>query len=126
MSQVMSSTSSIRDFYDGKVIFMTGVTGFVGKFLLEKLLRCCNPEKIYVLIRSKRGESSTERLEKFLKTPIFGFKLDPSRLTKVIAVNGNIADARVILDPIHLKVVLEEVTIVIHAAANIRFSDPFK
>lgn len=38
---------SIADFYAGKSVFITGVTGFVGKviiafFLLIKTLSCCN------------------------------------------------------------------------------------
>ena len=121
-----NNNNSIRDFYDGKVIFITGVTGFIGKFLLEKLLRSCNPSKIYVLIRAKRGESSTQRLEKFLKQEVFTFKLEEKKLSKVIAVSGDVEDSRVIIDPIHASVVMEEATIVIHSAANIKFSDPFE
>lgn len=32
-------TSPMRDFYFGKVIFLTGGTGFLGQLYVEKLLR---------------------------------------------------------------------------------------
>lgn len=53
----------INEFYKGRNIFITGVTGFMGKALLEKLLRSCpGIEKIYVLIRPKKGKQLQERL----------------------------------------------------------------
>ena len=46
---------AISQFYAGKSIFITGVTGFCGKVLLHKLLDSCPElENIYVLIRPKR------------------------------------------------------------------------
>ena len=48
---------AISQFYAGKSIFITGVTGFCGKVLLHKLLDSCPElETIYVLIRPKRNE----------------------------------------------------------------------
>lgn len=45
----------ISDFYEGKNILVFGGTGFIGKVLLEKLLRDCGKlNKIYVVIRSKK------------------------------------------------------------------------
>lgn len=33
--------SPIRDFYRGKVVFLTGATGVLGELFVEKLLRLC-------------------------------------------------------------------------------------
>lgn len=47
---------SIAEFYGGKNILITGATGFMGKVLVEKLLRDCGDVKcIYILVRMKRG-----------------------------------------------------------------------
>lgn len=47
---------SIAQFYSEKSIFITGATGFMGKVLVEKLLRDCKQVKlIYILVRMKRG-----------------------------------------------------------------------
>lgn len=56
--------SPIQEFYRGAVIFLTGGTGFMGKVLIEKLLRACPHIKhIYLLIRSKKGKNVEQRLE---------------------------------------------------------------
>lgn len=49
---------------------ITGGNGFVGKVLIEKLLRCFDVEKIYLLIRSKNDEDVEKRMENFLNEPV--------------------------------------------------------
>lgn len=64
-------TPSIPQFYQERHILITGVTGFMGKVLLSKLLRCCpGVGKIYVLIRSSRGKNATTRLKEMLTLPV--------------------------------------------------------
>ena len=64
LNEVSHSESKISKFYENKSIFVTGATGFVGKVLIEKLFRSCyNLNKIYVLVRSKKGKQPSERLE---------------------------------------------------------------
>lgn len=62
----------MREFFNDKVILMTGVTGFVGKVLIEKLLReVPRIGKIYLLIRHKPKFSLQDRMMK----EIFGSEL---------------------------------------------------
>ena len=43
---------NIKDYYKGKNVLLTGCTGFLGKVILEKMLRSCsNVNKIFLLIR---------------------------------------------------------------------------
>lgn len=59
------------DFYKGRTIFVTGSTGFMGKVLMEKMLRCLpSIERVYVLSRAKRGLSPEERLKKMFQLPV--------------------------------------------------------
>lgn len=59
--------SQVSDYYKDKSIFVTGATGFLGKVLIEKLLRSCGDLKsIYVLIRVKKGKTARQRLEEVL------------------------------------------------------------
>lgn len=67
----ISSHISVSEFYNGKTVFITGGTGFMGKVLLEKLLRSCpGVNKIYLLIRPKKGQDSHERLKMLLCSPV--------------------------------------------------------
>lgn len=62
---------SVGEFYNGKTVFITGGTGFMGKVLLEKLLRSCHGVvKIYLLIRPKKGQNAHERLQQLLWSPV--------------------------------------------------------
>jgi len=63
--------TSIVDFYAGRTVLVTGATGFMGKVLLEKLLRSCPTiTKIYVLIRPKKGFSVEVRLTQLLESKV--------------------------------------------------------
>ena len=53
----------LTSFYEGKSVLLTGSTGFLGKVILEKLLRSfSNVNKIYITIRAS-GSSEQARLD---------------------------------------------------------------
>lgn len=63
--------SPIQQFYNGQNIFITGGTGFMGKLLIEKLLReCPGIGSIYLLVRSKKGKDVHQRTEDIFDDPV--------------------------------------------------------
>lgn len=67
----MTQPSEIAEFYKNKTILITGGTSFLGKVLLEKILRSC-PEvrKIYLLVRNKKGNSPQQRIDSLLNSSV--------------------------------------------------------
>ena len=59
----LSESESIKKFYDGAEMFITGGSGFIGKTLIEKLLRSCpGIRTIYVLMRPKKNKTLEDRI----------------------------------------------------------------
>jgi len=62
---------SIGRFYAGRSLFITGGSGFIGKQVIEKLLRSCSDiDRIYVLMRAKKEQSPQQRLQKMLSSAV--------------------------------------------------------
>jgi len=63
--------ATIPEYYRDKIIFITGATGFIGKVLVEKLLRSCpEVQALYCLTRPKQGEAAADRLNRMLSEPV--------------------------------------------------------
>ncbi|XP_026110595.1 putative fatty acyl-CoA reductase CG5065, partial [Carassius auratus] len=63
--------ASISKWYAGKNVLITGATGFMGKVLMEKLLRSCPDVKaLYILVRPKAGQSMSERVRDMMKCKV--------------------------------------------------------
>lgn len=60
----------VSNFYNDSVVFITGGTGFIGKVLVEKLLRVFNIKRIYLLVRVKNNMTVDERLEQFFQESV--------------------------------------------------------
>ncbi|CAG9861091.1 unnamed protein product [Phyllotreta striolata] len=120
---------SIPKFFENKSVLITGGTGFIGRLLLEKLLRSCQKiDKIYVVIRPKKGKSVQERIQENINIPIFD-KLreeQPEQLNKIIPLAGDTEKLGLGLSEEDRKTVIENVSIVFHNAASVRFDDHLK
>ena len=69
----------VKEFYTGKDIFITGGSGFIGKVLVEKILRS-HPEagKVYLLLRGRKGLSPQQRIQAMLELPVSHPSLFPT------------------------------------------------
>ncbi|XP_021941837.1 putative fatty acyl-CoA reductase CG5065 [Zootermopsis nevadensis] len=63
--------ATIQEFYRGASVLITGETGFMGKVLVEKLLRSCpHLSSVYLLVRSKKGKDAESRLDDLFNDPV--------------------------------------------------------
>ncbi|KAL4711226.1 hypothetical protein ACJJTC_019067 [Scirpophaga incertulas] len=115
---------SVSEYYAGKTIFLTGATGFMGKVLVEKILRSCpDVKRLYMLMRSKKGQSSKERLNTFTNCPVFDAlkKNSPDQIKKLHVIPGDILVHELGITIEDKETLQREVQVVFHCAACVRF-----
>ncbi|KAI5945318.1 Fatty acyl-CoA reductase 1 [Manis javanica] len=117
---------SIPEYYEGKNVLLTGVTGFLGKVLLEKLLRSCpKVNSVYVLVRQKAGQTPQERVEEVISGKLFDRLRDenPDFREKVIAINSELTQPKLALSEEDKEVIIDSINIIFHCAATVRFNE---
>ncbi|KAJ7416794.1 Fatty acyl-CoA reductase 1 [Willisornis vidua] len=120
---------SIPEYYEGKNVLLTGATGFMGKVLLEKLLRSCPKVKaVYVLVRNKAGQTPEARIDEITSCKLFDRLRDeqPDFKAKIIVVMSELTQPELDLsEPIKEKLI-DCINIVFHCAATIRFNETLR
>ncbi|XP_013175716.1 PREDICTED: fatty acyl-CoA reductase 1-like [Papilio xuthus] len=125
---VHRDNSAIQRFYGGRVIFITGGSGFMGKLLIEKLFRTCEIKKMYVMVRPKKESMPCQRIVKIFEDPVFDGlkKMQPNFVDKIEAIEGDIAETRLGINDNNWNRLIEEVNVIFHMAAVVRFDAPLK
>ncbi|XP_011315369.1 putative fatty acyl-CoA reductase CG5065 [Fopius arisanus] len=116
----------IQEFYTGSSIFITGGTGFLGKLIIEKLLRSCpNISVIYLLVRPKKGKDTHERTEALFDDVVFERlkKEHPKFRHKIVAIEGDCALPNLGISESDKQILLREISIVFHVAATLSFDE---
>ncbi|VVD02982.1 unnamed protein product [Leptidea sinapis] len=118
--------TDIQQFYKDQCVFVTGGTGFLGKVLIEKLLRACGDlDTIYVLVRPKRGVPPHERLQSMLDDFLFhrANKENPKGIYKVVPIIGDMQKPGLGLSKEDRKLLTSRVSIIINSAATVKFDE---
>ncbi|KAJ8672918.1 hypothetical protein QAD02_004179 [Eretmocerus hayati] len=125
----MPQSSEIQKFFANKCVLLTGATGFMGKCFVEKILReCPDLKKLYVLVRQKNGQSPEELIKKYFKSVIFD-KLrntNPNFAKNLVVVKGDLLENRLGLSEKDRKILTDEVDIIVHNGANVKFVEEIK
>ncbi|XP_023216456.1 putative fatty acyl-CoA reductase CG5065 [Centruroides sculpturatus] len=123
MIDIDKNIGDVRDFYNGKSVFVTGGTGFVGKVLLEKLLRSCDLKNIYVLIRNKHGVDPNSRLRKVFDNKLYDRlkKEKPNFFDKVICIPGDFNSENIGINSDDYCMLRNNVSVIFHIGATVRF-----
>jgi alcohol-forming fatty acyl-CoA reductase len=121
---VETGAGSIREALRGKRILVTGVTGFLGQALLERLLFDVPEVRPVVLIRARGSQTSRARLEELVGRPCF------NRLREREGADGvrRILEERVEVLEGDVEGELPELPadldVVFHCAASVQFDPP--
>lgn len=97
---------------------------------MEKLLfECPDIEKIFILLRAKRGQQPKQRLEEFIKCEYF---VNCNRVSsetlrsKLEAIDGDITKPELGMSREDRHKLIHNVSVVFHSAASVKFDDPLK
>ncbi len=102
-------------------IFITGVTGFVGAFLLKELLHKTSA-RIHCLVRAKNAEEGEERIRKGLEF----YKIwDPQLASRIVPVPGDLAVKNLGIDAAKHLQLQKEIDIIYHNGALVHHILPF-
>ncbi|NXD11342.1 FACR1 reductase, partial [Nothocercus nigrocapillus] len=121
--------SSVSAYYNGKTVLITGATGFMGKVLVEKLLRSSPEVKaVYILVRPKAGQSMQERVANMLKCKVFDRVREdcPNFHEKIKPINAELTQPKLAISAEDEEELLTRINIVFHCAATVRFDEPLK
>ena len=122
---------SVAGALDGRLIFVTGATGFLGTALVERLLRSVPGCRIAVLIRPTRRSSAADRAKReIVRNDCFdrlrgelGAEFEAVVSQRLQAVAGDVSSEGLGLDE-EGRSVLASADIVVHSAAAVAFDAP--
>lgn len=126
----------VREFYKDKTIFITGSSGYLTKFIIEKLLHSCEVKTIYLLLSdattvhdangnivdSKYNEQASA---KYRRKMLFNLRLTPDDRSKLVGVIGSITMDNLALDDDCLKKIIEETEVIFHCEETTSFTESF-
>ncbi|XP_011501134.1 PREDICTED: fatty acyl-CoA reductase 1-like [Ceratosolen solmsi marchali] len=108
----------LQEWYGNREILLTGVTSELGRNLLEKLLRCFPNIKVHLVLRSRRGLYTLQRVkEQIYNSPGYDRlrQEQPDAISRVVAYEGNL-----VYDNLGIRrqdhEAMANVTVVFHAA----------
>ncbi len=120
--------------YSGKSILITGVTGFLGKVILEKLLRSLpTVGKIHLLIRGSQlyPDAHDRLMNEVLTSSVFDQQkaCDPDGFMtlckdKLNVISGELTSDKFGLAPSDFSALADELDLIINSAASVNFREP--
>jgi len=128
-----ASNLSIVNALRGKTLLLTGATGFLGKIILEKILRSApDVGRIYVLVRPRKGSTADERMQsEIIQSEVFtrlkgqiGVQQFQELIrSKLVALPGELTLAEIGLTQPLLQELYPVLNFVIHSAAIVDFNE---
>jgi alcohol-forming fatty acyl-CoA reductase len=112
----------LKDQLDGRRILITGVTGFVGEALLQRLLTDVPGARPVTLVRPKAGQPGRDRIAALLRKPTFAAAADAvggidALLERVEVLEGDLGD---------LPALPAGLDVVVHCAGDVSFDPPIQ
>ncbi|XP_004926017.1 fatty acyl-CoA reductase wat [Bombyx mori] len=121
--------SQIGKMFAGTTVLLTGGTGFLGKLMVDKLLRCCpDLKKLFLLARPKKNKDIAKRLQEQFDDVLYDKlrKERPNFIEKICIVEGDVGAINLGLSQEDRTKIANEVEFIFHGAATVRFDEALK
>ncbi len=122
---MVENRGSIVEALAGKRILLTGVTGFLGQVILERLLLDFADTRVTVLVRSQQSSSAVDRVHYLLRKPAFDVLRE--KVGGEDALNALLDERVTVIDGDFTRGepdIPEGIDVVIHSAATVSFDPP--
>jgi len=104
-------------------VFLTGGTGFVGQAVLERLLSDHPGTRISLLVRTKTGQQSDDRLRTLMRKPVFNSwkdRIGADAAAEQVAARVTVVEGGLTSIP----PLPSDIDVVIHSASTVSFDPP--
>ncbi|XP_046742047.1 fatty acyl-CoA reductase wat-like [Diprion similis] len=118
----------VASFYAGMNVLLTGGAGFLGRLLIERILRSCSEvSTLFLLLRAKKGKSPQDRFKELFDDVVFDRmkREKPGFARKVRLIEGDVGQVGLGLAP-EQRELLRATNVVIHGAATVRFDETLR
>ncbi|XP_059613253.1 fatty acyl-CoA reductase wat-like isoform X2 [Phlebotomus argentipes] len=104
---------------------MTGGTGFLGKIIMEKIMRTCQIDTIYLLIRDKKGKDMHSRVEDLFDDVLYDRlrQQQPKFRHRIHPIAGDCSLPGLGISAHDRALLAANVHVVFHVAATVRFDE---
>ncbi|MFG2180875.1 amino acid adenylation domain-containing protein [Streptomyces abikoensis] len=108
---------------DPRNVLLTGASGFVGAFLLDRLLRMTSA-RVHCPVRATSGAHATRRVRNTLAR--YGLSLDEAAWRRVECFPADLSEPGLGLSPDHAAELSGSLDLIVHNAARVNFLYPYE
>jgi alcohol-forming fatty acyl-CoA reductase len=117
--------TTLRERLADRRVLVTGVTGFLGQAVFERLLLDCPETRVALLVRPQHGSSAEARVDSVMKRPLFDELRTryggPEGVRGVLAKRVEVVEGDFTIAP---PVFPNDLDVVVHCAATVAFDPP--
>jgi len=103
-------------------VLLTGVTGFIGAFLLDELLKQTQAD-IYCLVRASDVNKGKHRIQKNLESYLIW---DESKSSRIIPIIGDLNQPLLGLSDQEFQEMAKQIDVIYHCGALVKWTYPYK
>ncbi|XP_047364207.1 fatty acyl-CoA reductase wat-like isoform X1 [Vespa velutina] len=127
-SNYFNQESEVSEFFSGRKILITGGSGFLGRLILEKLLRSCPKiERIYLFMRGKKQKDMQTRFKEYFNDIVFDRLREEQKDVekKIVLIESDMNELNLGMSERDSERI-KDTEVIFHCAASVRFNETLR